>query len=310
LTIAVAVNDDGDTGAITQALTEVALPTTEIERPDFVGGSCNYDIYVSRPDGAGQKRLTIHPATDGGMVTWAPGGEAIAFGTDRNGNGDVYIMESDGEHQIPLTRGPAGDGGAAWAPDGEHIAFWSDRGGDNEIYVTARGGGAVEALTSSPRDDILPAWSPDGRMLAFVSGPPGKSHDLWIMNADGSEQRRLTRTRTDEWWPTWSPDGRKIAYVFDHRLIGGGGIKIFDLTDDTVTSLEVNVEGPGSPSWSANGRIALVDFFGDIWTVMPNGSGLTQVTHTPAKEFGPAWSPDGRWLAYPSQRWQTSRSSP
>ena len=307
LTMAVAVNDDGDTAAITQSLAEVALPSTGIERPDFVGGSCNVDIYVTRPDGSGLKRLTMHPATDAGMVTWAPDGERIAFGTDRQGKGDVFVMTPDGGQQSALTTSPAGDGGASWAPDGVRIAFWSDRSGDNDIYVMARDGSHIEALTSSPRDDILPAWSPNGRMIAFVSGPPGRNHELWVMNADGSDRRRLTRTKTDEWWPTWSPDGTRIAYVFDHRLIGGGGIKIFDLTDDTMTTLEVKVEGPGSPAWGGDGRIALVDFGGDIWTVMPDGSHLARVTDTAAKEFGPAWSADGRWLAFPSQRWQTNR---
>ena len=307
LTIAVVVNDDGDTAAITRSLADVALPSAAVERPDFVGGSCNVDIYVTRPDGAGLRRLTTHPATDAGMVTWAPDGARIAFGTDRQGNGDVFVMMADGGRQGALTRSPAEDGGASWSPDGARIAFWSDRRGDNDIYVMARDGGHLEALTSSPMDEILPAWSPDGRTIAFVGGPPGDSHDLWLMNADGSDRRRLTRTRTDEWWPSWSPDGKRIAYVFDHRLIGGGGIKILDLTDNRVTTLDVDLEGPGSPAWSADGRIALVDFGGDIWTVMPDGSHLARITDTAAKEFGPAWSSDGRWLAFPSQRWQTNR---
>ena len=307
LTIAVAVNDDGDTGAITRALAGVALPATEVERPDFVGGSCNYDIYAIRRDGSGLRRLTSHPATDGGMVAWAPDGREIAFVTDRKGNADVFVMARDRGEGRALTKHPAEDSGASWSPDGALIAFWSDRGGDNDIYVMERRGGRVIALTSSPADDVLPAWSPDGRTIAFVSGPPGESHELWVMNADGSNRRRLTTTPTDEWWPTWSPDGTKIAYVFDHRLIGGGGIKIFDLVDHSVTHLDVALEGPGSPSWSADGRIALTDFAGDMWTVMPDGSQLTRVTDTAAKEFGASWSPDGRWLAFPSERWQAVR---
>lgn len=306
LTIVVAVNDDGDTGSIVESLADAALPATKIERPGFVGGSCNYDIYVTRPDATGQRRLTSHPASDGGMVAWAPGGREIAFVSDRRGNADVFAMTSGGEHETALTRNPAEDAGAAWSPDGSRIAFWSDRGGDADIYSMKRDGSSVVQLTSSATDDILPAWSPDGRMIAFVSGPVGEAHDLWVMNADGSNPRRLTWTKTDEWWPAWSPDGTKIAYVYDHRLIGGGGIEIFDLVDGHATKLDVEVEGPGSPAWSADGRIAFVDFAGDVWTVEPDGTGVVRVTDTAAKEFGPAWSPDGRRLAFPSQRWQTT----
>jgi TolB protein len=60
---------------------------------------------------------------------------------------------------------------------------------------------------------MYPSWSADGRRIAFMSWRSG-STEIWVMNADGTDQRRLTSTEQgDSIDPRWSPDGERIAYV-------------------------------------------------------------------------------------------------
>jgi Tol biopolymer transport system component len=303
VTVAVAVNDDGDTGAITSALADVALAEAEIVDDDVGSGFCNYDVYLARRDGSDRSRLTDHPGGDGSTITWSPDGQSVAFGTTRTGNAEIFVMNADGTHERNLTNHPAQDRAATWSPDGESIAFHSDRLGTNDIYVMDADGSNVTPLTSGPRDDLVPSWSPDGSRIAFARGGDARTHDIYVMNADGSNQKRLTDDPRDEWWPAWSPDGSRIAFVPDRRVVGGGGVAIVEVATGTVTTVDLDVDGPNFPAWSSSGRLAFVDFPGDLWTAAPDGSGLRRVTRTGEREYQPAWSPDSRWIAFPGERW-------
>nr|QEO74157.1 beta-lactamase [uncultured bacterium] len=303
LTVAVAMNDGGDTGGLEGALREAAAEEAPVANPEAGTGFCNFDVYVMDRAGGERRRLTDDPAVDGGAISWAPDSRRMVFGSGRTGNADIFVMDAGGAGQVNLTLHPADDVAPSWSPDGRTIAFHSDRGGSNDIYVMDADGSDVRPVTRGPADDIVPAWSPDGSKIAYASGPATDDHDIWIVNADGSHRRRLTRADSDEWWPSWSPDGSRIAFSSDRRVVGGGGIAIVDVETRRVSVLELAVDGPNFPAWSSAGSIALVDFSGDIWTVAPDGLGLRRLTATGEREFQPGWSPDGRRLAFPAARW-------
>ncbi len=101
-------------------------------------------------------------------------------------------------------------------PGEELIVFYSERDGDAEIYLMKPDGSEQTALTDNDADDYSPAWSPDGRLIVFESDRddpkprtcfPNCDYNLYVMNADGSDQRRLTALPGAEWNAEWSPDG-------------------------------------------------------------------------------------------------------
>jgi TolB protein len=152
--------------------------------------------------------------------------------------------------------------GLRWSPNGRFVAGARTVGGSFQILVVRVGGGRARRLaTSVPM--LAPSWSPNSRRIA-ASGPRG----LWVINvATGAAREILSLGEDEVGAPAWSPDGRWIAFVRTPPSTG--------LT--------------GQPLGSSQ-----------LWLVRPDGSGLRQLTKlTGASATGaPAWSPDGRRLAF------------
>lgn len=151
------------------------------------------------------------------------------------------------------------------------IAFASDRGEDGIVQVwtmrvirDAQGEVQTDSLTQLTFDDgdkDQPVWSPDGAQLAYVApGEGANGNDIWVMDADGSNQQNITAHAGDEFDPAWSPDGQRIA--FTHHLRDEGSKPVYALTWI-------------KPDGSERARLSL-DFV----------------------EWDPTFSPDGKWLLY------------
>jgi hypothetical protein len=192
------------------------------------------------------------------------------------------------------------------------IAFVSDRDGNHEIYSMAVDGSNQQRLTNNSVSDEVPFWSPDGKKIAFYSDrdsvpypSPGYNFEIYVMDADGSNQVRLTYNPADDRIGGWSPDGSKIVFVSNR---GGSGFDIYTMNSDgtNLQRLTDNSTADGSPSWSPDGsKIAFYserDGNPEIYVMNADGQGQLRLTNNSYEDFYPAWSPDGSKIVFQSNR--------
>src|SRR5437588_5946021 len=256
-----------------------------------------FDIYVMNADGSGQTRLTSDPNDDRAPV-WSPDGSRIAFQSLRNGvNYQVYVMNADGSNQLNISNDGFNDTQPSWSPDGCRIAFASDRdhAAYNSVYVMNSNGTNQSRLTfrAAPFSDEQPAWSADGAKIAFTSTRDSTidtwqetdddgnvltrsrvniNKEVYVLNADGSNQIRLTNQLGNDDSSAWSSDGLKIVFRSDHER---------DCCDPTAQVWMMNSDGSGQLNLSNNG-------WGDYAPNWP-GLGLQASISSPVGSQGLMW---------------------
>ena len=152
---------------------------------------------------------------------------------------------------------------ANWSPDGKYLAFAAKRGPrDDIVIVDIERNKQVGRIQLQLSGVTTPSWSPDGQQLVFT-GYDGGLSDLFIVNRDGSNLKRLTNDKYADLHPVWSPDGKSIAFAtdrgpetdFNKLAIGNFRIGLFDLASGRVTVLDHMERGKNvSPQWSPDGK--------------------------------------------------------
>jgi Tol biopolymer transport system component len=218
---------------------------------------------------------------------------------------------------LSVDAGPAGAG--AYPGRNGKLAFSYQHCGtstcEGDIAVVDPDGTGLTTLTSGPADDISPAWSPDGSKIAFASNRDDPNladfndiYGIYVMNADGTGLTRVSydvnMRRTD---PTWSPDGTKIAFTnvdySDPVDFPAPWTDVWVMNADGSGAANLTADNPydydDRPAWSPDGsKIAFLrGLYGNLYTMSPDGSGLTSLITTTTGLENVTWSPDGSKMA-------------
>lgn len=144
--------------------------------------------------------------------------------------------------------------------------------GNYDVYVTDPTRTKLLRLTRDLADDITPSLSYDGKRIAFARGSWDARHvwngtEIWVMNADGTQQKQLTTLGVASFQPTWSPDGKKIAF----------------------TSSPMRPDPLGAENW-------------EIFTMNADGSELRNVTNHHDYDMQPLFTRDGKQIIFVTTR--------
>ena len=156
---------------------------------------------------------------------------------------------------------------------------------------------------------MRPLSGSGGGVIAFSSNRTGND-DLFVMNAEGSDQRPLTATEAQDGWANWSPDGLRIAFQSDRS--GALNVYVVDVANGVLADeravgrLTNSPPGRGSwePAWSPDGIAYSSEQAAgsDIFPVRPDGTTRQRLSENRSLDGTPAWSPDSAQLAFFSDR--------
>jgi hypothetical protein len=298
-----------------------ALALSSPARATFPGENGKIAIGDSTINADGTGESVVRP--NAYLVQWSPDGTRVLYFE----GGRLGVMNSDGTDATELTSLQASE--PAWSHDGGAIVFTARPCGTfmcpSQIYVMHADGSAITQLTTGTVASGSPRWSPDDTRISF-----NRSSELWIMNADGSEQRLV---QSQAYRGEWSPDGTRMVFYSDRRLPpswngyepyelytvhpdGQGLVRITTVTPTTISSCDQVPDQTYEPRWSVDGKKIAFLMRGDpsciydeenvphlgMALINPDGSGYTRLVPSDYGDFEiegpPIWSPDSAHITY------------
>jgi tricorn protease len=282
----------------------------------------NTDVYVIPANGGVPRRLTYHPGNDN-VIGWTPDSKQVLFVSGRDSASGRYArlftIAIDGVYPTPLPL-PMGYEGA-YSPDTSHLAYvplprgfnaWKHyRGGmATPIWISNLSDSSIEKLPRDNSNDFNPMWL--GNKIYFLSDRSGRI-TLFAYDTVSKKVEQLIR---NDGLDIKSASIGEDAIVYEQF----GSLNLYDLKSgkahkvnitisadmlavrphfEKVGPLLANPAAPISAGISPTGARAVFQVRGEIITVPAEKGDSRNLTNTTGvMERSPAWSPDGRWIAY------------
>jgi dipeptidyl aminopeptidase/acylaminoacyl peptidase len=227
----------------------------------------------------------------------------------------IWMISTAGGDSTPLTIEGVSSSHPRWSPDGKFIAFLSERAeSKTQVWLLNRQGGEAQRLSDTPQDVDDFAWSPDGRRLVLVLRDASPEELEAAKEAKLKDHAAEAKKKTAKPWVIDRLQFKfdEIGYLDRRRT----HLYLFDLASKSVTQITSGDFDDSEPAWSPDGRLLAftsnrskpdpdLNYNSDIWVVAADnsdkGTHLTQVTTNAGADSSPAWSPDGKWIAYVTQ---------
>ena len=258
-----------------------------------------------------------------GGFSLSPDGQWIAYALatadveENRTRSSLWLQPVAGGAPRRLTAGEKSDSNAKFSPDGRRIAFLSNREGGSQIWMIDLSGGEPQKATAIPTEVGGFDWSPDGKWFVFTSDV---FPDCADMDCNGrrlkAREKSKTKARVAErllfrHWDSWKEGMR--THIWKTPVAGTASAAV-DLTPGDRDAPPFSVGGGEDYSVSPDGkdlvyasnpdRVEALSTNGDIWTVSFDGKGKPQDLTAANKAYDgtPKFSPDGKWIAWRSQK--------
>jgi len=221
----------------------------------------------------------------------------------------LWMVSTHGGDSIPLTAEGVSSSHPRWSPDGKYLAFLSARnGGKNQVWLLDRRGGEAQKLTEVAQGINDFEWSPDSTRLVLILQDPKPEDAEAAKDKDKDKPAAKPKTPPPLVIDRLQFKQDTVGYLDRRR----DHLYVFDVASKKTAQLTSGDFDDTEPAWSPDGKSLAFssnrssdpdrNYNSDIWVVAADnsdkGAHLTQVTTNPGSDRAPAWSPDGKWIAY------------
>jgi TolB protein len=262
-------------------------------------------------------QLTSGPSS----VAWSPDSSEVVLSMA----GSLWRQKIESKAAQQVTDGPGYDYQPDWSPDGKSVVYctyWKDA---IELWLLDLATGKTEQLTSGGAVNVEPRWSPDGKRIVYVSTGYNKRFHIFVGDVRDGQLENIVRLTGEtksplpryyysafdhEISPVWSRDGKEILFVSNRGHIYGTGGFWRMKAEPGTEAREIHYEETtwrARPDFSPDGsRIVYSSYLGrqwhQLWVMPANGGDAFPVSYGDWDETSVRWSPDGKQLAFVSNR--------